>query len=125
MTAANKSGKDPGKAYRNGLTLLDLIRMFPDDATAEAWFVSVRWPNGPKCPHCGHGNVQCGAKHPSMPFRCRGCRKFFSVRTGSVMQSSNLGPQVWLIASYLLLTGLKGQSSMKLHRDLGVTQKTA
>ena len=52
-------------------------------------------------------------------------RKFFSVRTGTAMQNSNLGFQVWVLASYLLSTGIKGTSSMKLHRDLGITQKSA
>ena len=60
-----------------------------------------------------------------MPFRCKDCRKHFSVKVGTVMQDSKLGLQVWLLAVYLLNTGLKGTSSMKLHRDLGVTQKTA
>ena len=41
------------------------------------------------------------------------------------MQSSKLGYQVWAIATYLMTTGIKGTSSMKLHRDLGITQKTA
>ena len=63
-------------------------------------------------------NVQSGAKHPSMGYRCRSCRKFFSVRSGTVMQHSNLGAQKWVIATYMLTTGLKGESSMKLHRDL-------
>ena len=81
----------------------------------------------PACPHCGSVNVQTGAKHPSQPYRCRekGCRKFFSVKTGTAMAGSNLGYQVWAIASYLLATGLKGQASMKLHRDLGISQKAA
>ena len=60
-----------------------------------------------------------------MPYRYRGCGKRFSVRTGSVMAESKLGYQVWAIAIYLLTTGLKGVSSMKLHRDLGSTQKSA
>ena len=50
---------------------------------------------------------------------------FFSVKTGTAMAGSNLGYQVWAIASYLLATGLKGQASMKLHRDLGIGQKAA
>ena len=49
----------------------------------------------------------------------------FSLKTGTVMQGSKLGYQVWAIATYLLTTNIKGISSMKLHRDLGVTQKTA
>ena len=60
-----------------------------------------------------------------MPYRCRDCRKFFSVKTGTILQSSKLGMQVWALATYLLTTGIKGQSCMKLHRDLDITQKTA
>ena len=60
-----------------------------------------------------------------MPYRCKDCRKHFSVKHGTVMQSSKLGCRVWAIAVYLLTTGLKGTSGMKLHRDLDVTYKTA
>ena len=117
--------KTPGKSHRKGLSLVEVMRMFPDDATAEKWIEKTRWPNGVACPHCGSVNVQIGAKHPDMSYRCRDCRKFFSVRTGTAMQNSNLGCQVWVLASYLLSTGIKGTSSMKLHRDLGITQKSA
>ena len=113
----------PGKHYRKGLSLKALFKMFPDDDTAEAWFIKSRWPNGIACPRCGSLTVTTKTTHPTMPYRCRDCRKFFSVKTGTVMQSSKLGYQVWLIASYLMTTGIKGTSSMKLHRDLGVTQK--
>ena len=118
--------KAPGKHYREGMTLVDLMRRFPDDAAAEKWFTDIRWPVGEiNCPHCGSVNIQNGTAHKTMPYRCRDCRKWFSVKTGTVMQSSKLGLQVWAIASYLLTTGLKGQASMKLHRDLGITQKSA
>ena len=117
--------KAPGKHYRTGLSLMELAEMFPDNAAAEARIAKIRWPNGARCPHCSSDDVQEGAKHPSMPYRCRSCRKFFSVRTGTVMQNSNLGAKVWVWATYLLSTNLKGVSSMKLHRDLHVTQKTA
>ena len=115
----------PGKGYRAGITLAELFRMFPDDAAAEAWFAEQRWGGEPVCPYCGTFNVQSGAAHKTMPYRCRDCRKRFSVRTDTVMQSSNLGYQTWAIATYLLTTSLKGVSSMKLHRDLGITQKSA
>ncbi len=117
--------KAPGKHHREGITFPELFRMFPDDAAAQAWVESIRWPDGPHCPKCGSCNVQHPVKHKTMTHRCRDCRKWFSVRTGTIMESSRLGLQVWVIAVYLLNTGLKGQSSMKLHRDLGVTQKTA
>ena len=119
--------KAPGKADRKGISLKELFKLFPDDATAEAWFAEQRWNGLPACPHCGSENVQSGAKHHSMPFRCREkeCAKRFSVKTGTVMQSSNLGYQVWAIAIYLMTTSLKSVSSMKLHRDLDITQKSA
>ena len=60
-----------------------------------------------------------------MPFRCRDCRKRFSVRIGTVMQDSNLGYQVWAMAIYLFMTSLKSVSSMKLHRDLHIAQNSA
>ena len=60
-----------------------------------------------------------------MPWHCKDCRRYFSVKYGTVMQSSKLGLQTWLLAMYLMMTDLKGKSSLKLHRDLGVTQKTA
>ena len=115
----------PGKHFRDSISLVELFKMFPDDKTAEAWFIEQFWPNGICCIHCGSVNVQTGAKHKSMPFRCRDCRKRFSTRTDTVMHSSKLGYQIWAIAIYLLTTSLKSVSSMKLHRDLSVTQKTA
>ena len=115
----------PGKHFRKGMSLVEVMRVFPDDATAEAWFVKARWSDGVHCPFCESDRVQDGTAHKTMPYRCRACRKRFSVKTGTVMQSSKLGFQVWALAGYLMTTGLKGQASMKLHRDLGITQKTA
>ena len=119
--------KAPGKHFRQGMTLIEAMRMFADNAAAEAWFVKVRWPTGPACPYCGSVNVLSGAKHKTMPYRCREkeCRKRFSVRTGTVMEASNIPYQKWALAVYLFMTSLKSVSSMKLHRDFGVTQKTA
>ncbi len=115
----------PCKSYRKGLTLIDLGRMFPDDATAEAWFIEARWPDCIQCPHCESSNITAAGNHPTMPYRCQDCRKFFSVKTGTILQSSKIGYQKWAMAFYILTTGIKGTSSMKLHRDIGVTQKTA
>ena len=116
--------KAPGKNHRKGITIASLLRRFPDNATAQKWFEEKRWPSGVCCPHCG--SVSVGqVKHPTMPYRCRDCRKHFSAKTGTIMQGSNLGYQSWLIAIYLFTTGIKGTSSMKLHRDLGITQKSA
>ena len=97
---------------------------FPTDDAARVWFESVIWPDGRRCGHCDSTNT-IEAVHRSMPYRCRDCSQYFSVKTGTAIESSKIGLRKWAIAIYLELTSLKGVSSMKLHRDLGVTQKTA
>ena len=106
---------------------MELMKMFPDDEAARYWIKKIVWPDGPRCPKCGSSDVQSGIKHKSMTHRCLSCegRPRFSVRMGTVMQSSKLGYRMWAIAAYLVTTNLKGVSSMKLHRDLDITQKTA
>ena len=115
----------PGRSYRKGLSLLEIIQKFDTVEKAEAWFIEQRWPDGIACPHCGSTSISQIANRKPMPFRCKGCRKHFSVKTDSVLQSSNIPLNKWAIAFYLYMTNLKGVSSMKLHRDLGVTQKAA
>ncbi len=115
----------PGKHYREGVSWPEFMDMFPDDATSEAWFVSCRWPDAVTCPRCESANVQERKTRKPQPYRCRACRKDFSVKTGTLMQGSPLGFRTWAMAIYIFTTGLKGTSSMKLHRDLKVTQKTA
>ena len=121
------SHKAPGRNERDGISFIELFHMFPDDGTAGTWFEEERWPDGPFCPHCGSFNVQSGITHKSMTHRCRDCpkRSMFSLKTGTVMESTKLGYQIWAVAIYMLMTNLKGVSSMKLHRDLNITQKTA
>ena len=115
----------PGKHYREGISIKNLIKKFPTDKAAEKWFIKNRWSDGVRCPHCDGDNIKENASHPTMPFRCNDCNKLFSAKTNSVMHSSKLGYQDWAIAIYLVTTSIKGVSSMKLHRDLGITQKSA
>ena len=119
--------KAPGKSYRKGMTLLEIADMFSDEQKAKEWLTEQRWPDGPRCPHCGSANVQCWIKHPSQTHRCRECpgRKMFSVKTNTVMEGSNIQCREWAVAIYLFTTNLKGISSMKLHRELGIGQKAA
>lgn len=125
MDEQRRSHKAPGRASRNGISLAEFFQQFPDDEAAEKWFEERRWPNKVACPKCGSVDVARVKSRKPMPWRCRDCRGYFSVKYGTVMQSSKLGLQTWLLAVYLMMTNLKGISSMKLHRDLGVTQKTA
>ena len=107
------------------MSLPAFFRQFPDDAAAEQYFIQSRWPDGIQCPHCASDNVQTETTHKTMPHRCRTCRRFFSVRTGTAMEESKLGYQTWLLAAYLLHTAKKGMSSIALAEKLGVCQKTA
>ena len=125
MMREQKKRKAPGKSYRKGLALKELFKMFPNDEVAEKWFVQSRWPNGVTCPYCKSEKVREKVKHPTMPYRCRSCYKYFSVKTGTVMQSSKLGYQTWALATYLMMTNIKGVSSMRLHRELKIAQKNA
>ena len=115
----------PGKSYRTGITLMDAVRMFDSEEKAEAWFVSKRWPNGPVCPFCQSANIATVASRKPQPFRCRDCRKHFSVKTGTLMHSAKIPLSKWATGFYLYSTNLKGVSSMKLHRDLGIRQASA
>ena len=119
--------KAPGKSHRIGISLIELYDMFPDELTAAKWFEDVRWPTDKNldCPHCGSCNTMRKENRKPQPFRCRDCRKFFSVRTGSIMENSAIPLRKWAVAIYLNATSLKGVSSMKLHRDLKITQKSA
>ena len=120
------SQKAPGKAYRKGISLVELMDLFPNDETAEQWFAQQRWGDaGPTCPFCDSTRIAIIANRKPMPYRCRDCRKHFSVKHGTVMQSSKLGCRVWALATYILTTNLKSASGMKLHRDLNVTYRTA
>lgn len=117
--------KAPGKSHRNGISIVDLTKMFPDEKSAVAWFEATRWPDGRHCPHCGCCTTREVPNAKPMPYWCGDCKSYFSVRTGTVIQSSRLPLRKWVFAVYLFVTSLKGVSSMKLHRDIGVTQKTA
>lgn len=117
----------PGKSHREGLSFFEVMEKFGTEAAARRWIESERWPDGPFCPHCGSLNVQSGIKHKTMTHRCRDCPKkpMFSLKTGTAMASSKLGYRVWAIAIYSITTNLKGISSMRLHRELGISQKAA
>ena len=119
------ASKGPGKSFRRGMSLIEAVRFFDDPAITEAWFVEQRWPSGVACPDCGSLDIQSRRTRKPQPYRCNDCRKDFSVKTATLMHSSKLPLKTWGLALYILTTGLKGTSSMKLHRDLGVTQKTA
>ncbi len=114
----------PGKSYREGTSLIDLHDMFPTEEAAREWFDSVIWPEGRHCPKCRPLNTK-KASHKKMPYWCTDCRSYFSVKTGTAMQASKVPLRKWAIAIYLCITNLKSVSSMKLKRDIKMSQPTA
>ena len=115
----------PGKAHRKGLTLIALMEMFPTEDAAIHWFEGVIWSGGRFCGKCQSTKTTPVRSGKPMPYWCNGCRSYFSIRTGTPLAHSNVSLRKWAIAIYLCLTSLKSMSSMKLHRDIGVSQPTA
>lgn len=106
-------------------TLTEAVRYFSDSEVATQFFVSIRWPDGVCCPHCGSRDVsylanqrrwQCRTKHP---------RRQFSAKVGTIFEDSPLGLEQWMVAIWLEINAKNSISSYELHRALGITQKSA
>src|ERR1017187_6480344 len=104
-------------------TLQEAIQHFSDERVCIDAVAKMRWPNGPESP-------ACATKEPyflktQKRFKCRECRRQFSVKLGTIFEDSPISLQKWLPAVWLLTNCKNGVSSWEIHRDLGVTQKTA
>ena len=101
---------------------------FHDDDAARQHLESIRWPNGPVCPHCGgverNSALQGDSHRPGLYF-CGDCRKQFTVTVGTVFERSKIPLHKWVLATHLLCASKKGMSSKQIERMLGVTYKTA
>ena len=99
--------KAPGKHYREGMSAIELFELFPDEQTAHEWFENLRWPDGERvCPRCWSTRTSETPKRKPMPYWCSDCRSYFSVKVGTIMESSNLPVRKWVVALYLLSTSL-------------------
>ena len=107
------------------VSLYRFFERFPNEEAARLYFEKSRWGDEPHCGHCGSLNVAVVKDHKPMPYRCRDCRKHFSVRTGTVLAESRLGLHKWLMAIYMMTTARKGIPSTQMARELGITQKSA
>lgn len=110
-------------AKRLPTSLLEAIRYFSDLDVCTDFVASLRWPNGPFCPKCG------GVEHSFISTRriwkCKACKRQFSVKAGTVFEDSPLGLDKWLPAVWLAANSKNGISSHELARALGTTQKSA
>src|SRR5712664_2025295 len=101
---------------------------YHDDEAARVTFESIRWPNGPYCPHCGLFDTVAPLGGESMGpgwYWCNKCREKFTVRVGSVLERSHIAMHKWLLAIRLMTGSKKGMSAHQLHRMLGVTYRSA
>ncbi len=104
-------------------TLLEAIRYFTDLDVCTEFVAGLRWTNGPVCPRCE------GTQHSYLTTRrlwkCKGCKKQFSVKVGTIFEDSLLGLDKWLPSIWLIANSKNGISSHELARALGITQKSA
>jgi transposase-like protein len=114
-------------ASENGTpdTLLGAITYFADVETSIAFVAALRWPNGVECPRCGAGPDACYRLSTRALWKCRTCKKQFSVKVGSIFEDSPIGLDKWLPALWMLVNCKNGVSSYEIARDLGITQKSA
>lgn len=101
---------------------------FHNEEAAYAFVESRVWPNGPVCPHCGgveRNKLMGGASTRIGTYKCYDCRKPFTVKVGTIFESSHIPLRLWLQGIYLVAASKKGISANQLHRTLGITLKSA
>lgn len=101
------------------------IQHFSDPKVAHDFMVSIRWPEGVRCPNCDSQNV--GFVATRFVFQCKECpkKKQFTVKVGTIMEQSPIGLNKWLCAMWMICNAKNGVSSYEIHRSLGITQKSA
>ena len=103
--------------------LLEAIRYFSDLDVATEFVAKLRWPQGPFCPRCG--SVEYSFLSTRRLWKCKACKRQYSVKVGTIFEDSPLGLDKWLPAVWLAANSKNGISSHELARALGVTQKSA
>lgn len=104
-------------------TLVELMHYFNDEQVCRNYLELIRWNGTITCPYCSHNKVF--KYSDGKRYKCASCTTQFSVRVGTIFEDSKISLQKWFAAIYLITSHKKGISSLQLHRDLGVTQKTA
>jgi transposase-like protein len=104
--------------------------IFQDETKAREALEAVRWPDGPICPHCGNSDQDKVAKLTTKSARpglhyCVECKGQFTVTVGTVFERSKVPLTKWWMAAHLFNQGKNGCSAHEIHRQVGVTYKTA
>ncbi len=100
-------------------SVLEFQRQFPDEAACAAWLAAARWPEGFRCPICGHDHAW-SLDTKAWTYECTKCRRQTSVTAGTVMHGSKLPLTVWFWAAYLMATHSNGISARQMWRQLGL-----
>jgi transposase-like protein len=104
-------------------SLIEAIRYFSDLDVCTEYVAKLRWPEGPVCPRCGC--MEYSYLTTRRVWKCKACKKQYSVKVGTIFEESRLGLDKWLPAVWLAANSKNGISSHELARSLGVTQKSA
>ena len=104
-------------------TLQAAIQHFSSMDVCIETVAAMRWPNGPVCPECGH--TEHYYLKTQRRWKCKDCKRQFSVKIGTIFEDSALGLDKWLIALWMLVSCKNGISSYEVGRALGITQKSA
>ena len=108
------------------ISTFEFFQRFPDEQAAIEAIEARRWPDGEvTCPHCDSDHTTRMKNSNYHQCNQKGCRKQFTVRTGTIFERSHIPLNKWLYAMYLLQTARKGVSSLQLSKELGITQKSA
>ena len=111
--------------FQPGLSLPKFTEQFGTEALCEAELERVRWPEGFRCPKCGHPQAYILHVGAHKTFQCRACRTQTSLIAGTLFQSTHLALTVWFLAIYLVSQAKTGLSALALKRLLGVSYSTA
>ena len=104
-------------------TLLEAIRYFSNPDVALRFMVAIRWPQGISCPRCESEDYSFLSTR--RVWKCKSCKKQFTVKLGTIMEDSPIGLDKWLCAMWMICGAKNGISSYEIHRAIGITQKSA
>ena len=112
------------KDQPHSIAFPELMRRLGDEATAEKLLIHIRWPDGMRCPYCDSDSVADVKYRTPMPYRCRDCRKHFSVKSNSPLHGSKLPLSKWVIA-FVLSSNFEVSPGVEFHEGLGVRKTSA
>ncbi len=120
------------------LTISTIAKRYSDEDAAYEYIESLRWPNGPICPHCGivddatflapkngHRTTSTGKASYRRVWQCNDCRQQFSVLVGTIFEDSKISLSKWILGIHMMCAGKNGVAALELQRTLGIAYRSA